>query len=120
MENKELQEVRPIILTDTESGEKYTLEFTKESVYYAQKFKDFNIDDIGTKPMVAIPALFEYAFRAHHPNVSKAKIDSLFAGMNGMPNGMLERLMELYYAPYSYLAKTDEEESKNAKVTVEF
>lgn len=116
---KALDNVKPIILTDTENGDKYTLEFTKESVYYAQKFKDFNIDDVATKPMVAIPALFEYAFRAHHPNVSKQKIDKLFEGMGGMPSGMLERLMELYYAPYTYLTKTDEDDSKNARVTVE-
>ena len=115
-----LKDLKPIVLTDTNTGEKYTLEFTKESVYYAQKFKDFNIDDIAIKPMVAIPALFEYAFRAHHPNLPKQKIDSLFEQMHGMPSGMLERLMTLYYATYSYLTKTDEDDEKNAKVTVEF
>lgn len=119
MEKNEVKEVKPIILKDNETGESYTLEFTRESVFYAQKFKDFNVDEISTKPMVAIPALFEYSFRAHHPNVSKTKIDALFAGMHGMPSGMLERLIELYYAPYTYLTKTDEDDEKNASVTVE-
>ena len=118
MENT-LKDVKPIILTDEKNGDKYTLEFTRESVFYAQKFKDFDIDDVTKKPMVAIPALFEYAFRAHHPNLSKSKIDSLFSDMKGMPHGMLERLMELYYAPYAYLTKTGEEDEKNASVTVE-
>jgi len=116
---KELKEITPIILTDTESGDKYTLEFTAESVKYAQ-YRGFNIDDIDKTPMISIPQLFEYAFRANHKNVSKTKIDDLWKGMHGMPNGMLERLTKLYYKPYDCLVNDDEEERKNAKVTVEF
>ena len=118
MENKELQEIRPIILTDTESGEKYTLEFTRDSVAYAQ-YKGFVIDDVNVKPMVAIPDLFRYAFRAHHKNISTLKIDKLFDELGGLPDGMLERLVELYYKPYNCLFNADEGETKNAKVTVE-
>lgn len=116
---KNLKEITPIILTDTESGDKYTLEFTAESVKYAQ-FKGFNIDDIEKTPMITIPLLFEYSFRANHKNVSKTKIDKLWDELHGMPNGMLERLTELYYKPYDCLVNNDEDARKNAKVTVEF
>lgn len=112
--------VNPIILTDTETNDKFTLEFTRDSVKFAQ-FKGFNVDDIETKPMIAIPDLFYYAFRANHKNISREKVDKLFEGLGGMPSGMLERLMELYYLPYNTLISgDDEEERKNAKVTVEF
>ena len=116
---KDTKEINPIILTDVESGEKFTLEFTADSVKYAQ-FKGFNIDDIEKTPMITIPLLFEYAFRANHKNVTKTKIDRLWNDLGGMPSGMLERLTELYYKPYNCLINTDEDKSKNAKVTVEF
>lgn len=116
---KELKEITPIILTDTESGEKFTLEFTADSVKYAQ-YKGFNIEDVEKTPMITIPLLFEYSFRANHKNISPLKIKRLWEDLGGMPNGMLERLMELYYKPYNSLVNTDEDERKNAKVTVEF
>lgn len=113
-------EIKPIVLTDNETGIKYTLEFTRDSVKFAQ-FKGFNIDDIDTKPMLAIPDLFYYSFRANHKNVSREKIDKLFEELGGMPSGMLERLIQLYYLPYNTLiADEDEGEPKNAKLTVEF
>lgn len=112
-------EIRPIVLTDNESGDKYTLEFTRETVKFAQ-FKGFDIDDIEKKPMIAVPDLFYYAFRANHKNISREKTDKiLFEDLGGMPSGMLERLMQLYYLPYETLLSQDEKETKNAKMTVE-
>ena len=55
-------EVKPMIITDTESGEKYTLEFDKESIKFAER-NGFNIDDLARFPVTKIEELFWYAFR---------------------------------------------------------
>lgn len=114
--NKE--EIRPIILTDTETGEKYTLEFTTESVKYAQ-LKEFSIDDLDKKPLVVLPDLFYYAFRAHHRNISREKVDKIRKEVEPISTAFLERLCQLYYLPYLEMVDDGEEERKNAKVTVE-
>lgn len=118
----EEKKINPIVLTDKETNEVYTLEFTRESVCWAQN-KGFNIDEIETKPMVAIPYLFFYAFRAHHKFTKKETTDKiLFEDLGGLPDGALERLAELYYLPYNTMfnSKEKDEEIKNSKMTMEF
>ena len=72
MKNEVNEIVKPIILTDTETKEKFTLEFNRESVYFAEG-RGFNIDDVARIPMTKIHELFYYAFRMHHKNVSRQK-----------------------------------------------
>ena len=56
----------------------------------------------------------------HHKNLSREKTDRiLFEDLGGMPDGMLERLGQLYALPFDALTQT-ENKPKNAKVTVEF
>ena len=43
-----MENVKPIVITNTETKDVYTLEFTRDSVKFAQ-FKGFNVDDIETK-----------------------------------------------------------------------
>ncbi len=50
MEN---EEIRPLILHDGESGQDYTLEFSRESVKYAES-RGFVIDDVERFPMTKI------------------------------------------------------------------
>lgn len=115
------EEVRPITLTDTENGDKFILEFSRESVKFAE-MRGFDIDDVGKFPMTKIPELFYYAFRKNHRNISREKTDRiLFEDLGGVPDGMLERLVMLYSEPFNVLtSKEDGEEVKNAKMTVEF
>ena len=114
----EEKKIKPIVLTDTETNDVYTLEFTRDTVKYTE-FKGFNIDDIDKKPMSAIPELFYYAFRAHHRNISREKTDKiLFEDLGGMSTEMLERLGELYAVPLTTLF-AKENTSKNSKMTVE-
>lgn len=120
MNEKELKEINPIILTDTETATEYTLEFTAETVKYAQK-NGFNYNEIDTKPMVVIPELFAYAFRANHKNLAQYKIKELWDELTegGMPDGFIERLVALYIKPMECLL-SKEGEAKNSKVTVKF
>ena len=114
--------VKPIIIKNTEDGVEYTLEFNRESVVFAE-MRGFKIEDLGEYPMTKIPELFFYAFRMHHKNISRDKTDKiLFSELGGIPEGMLERLAELYAQPFNALSVVEEEgeERKNSKFQVEF
>ena len=118
MASKEVNErVNPIIIHDEEHGKDYTLEFSRESVMFAEQ-RGFAIADIDRFPMVKLPEFFYYAFRMHHPNMSKGQTDKiLFEDLGGMPEGMAERLGELYAAPYTAL--DGGKQAKNPQMTVE-
>ena len=111
--------VKPIILRD-DRGNVYVLEFNRDSIKFAEArgFKTQAFEDgIGIGNM---EDLFFYAFRMHHPNMSKANTDHiLYDELGGFPEGMLERLAELYMVPFTTLIQ-DEGSAKNSKMTVEF
>jgi hypothetical protein len=109
------QNVKPIIVKDDETGLEYTLEFNREAVRFAEA-RGFKINDVADFPMTKIPELWFYAFRMHHKNVARAKTDALLDGLGGIPDGLLERLGELYAAPFAAL--TDGQTEENPRVTV--
>lgn len=119
MAKKEINEqVKPIIIHDSENNIDYTLEFNRESIRFAEA-RGFDIDDVGKYPLTKIPELFWYAFRMHHKNVSKEKAERiLFDDLGGLPEGAAERLGALYAAPFEALSNKDEE-GKNRTMTVE-
>ena len=110
-----MQNVKPIIVKDDETGMEYTLEFNRESVRFAEA-RGFKINDVAEYPMTKIPELWYYAFRMHHKNVARAKTDALLDGLGGFPDGLLERLGELYAEPFTAL--TDGQQEENPRVTV--
>lgn len=116
------EKVKPIILTDNETGEKYTLEFNRESVLYAER-NGFNIEEIDSLPMTRIPEFFYYAFRMHHKFIKREKTDEILfdkeKGLGGLPEGMLARLGELYAAPFNAFKRDEDNEGKNSRMTVE-
>lgn len=115
---EEKEKVKPIILK-MEDGEEFTLEFSRESIRFAEA-RGFDIDEVAKYPMTRVPELFWYAFRMHHPRISKEQAERiLIDDMGGMPKGMAERLGQLYAAPFEALSQDDEGEGKNCKVTVE-
>ena len=119
------EQVKPVILTDTEKNKEYTLEFSRDSVRFAEA-RGFVPDDIDRFPMTKIYEFFFYAFRMHHPSVSRAETDRIlndWGGIRNIPDGLLERLGELYAAPFGALTEDETEEEKaerekNRKVTV--
>lgn len=118
MAKKEM-EVKPIKVTDNDTGMTYTLEFDRESIKFAES-RNFDIQELEKKPMSMIPELWFYAFRMHHKMVSREKTDKLLEGLGGIPDGLLQRLVELYTIPYKVLLPQGDENSKNSKVVVEF
>ena len=120
MANKEINEqVKPIIIHDEENGIDYTLEFNRETIRFAEA-RGFDIDEVSKFPMSKLPELFYYAFRMHHKSISRAETDRiLFDKLGGLPEGVGERLCELYAVPFKAL-NAKENNVKNPKVTVEF
>lgn len=110
--------VKPITIKDTKHNFTYTLTFTRESVMYAER-QGFNIQDLETKALSGIYDLWYYAFRANHKGVSREVAISLLEDLGGIPDGLLERLVELYVEPYKVLLPK-ENESKNSTVVVDF
>lgn len=114
------EKVKPLLLTDNDTGEKYTLEFSRESVKFAEA-RGFDVDDVGRFPMTKLPDLFFYAFRMHHRNISRSRTDSiLYDDLGGLSEAVIERLVMLYAAPFEALtASAEDGEPKNARMTVE-
>ena len=117
-EIKEGERVKPIIIRDKETGDEFTLEFSLESVKFAEQ-RGFKFEDVGNYPATKVEELFYYAFRMHHRNVPREKTNRILwekiGGLNNLPDGFVERLGQLYYAPMSALGGDE----KNARVTVE-
>ena len=111
--------VNPLRITDNERGIVYELDFSRESVKFAEN-RGFKIDEIAVFPVTRIPELFYYAFRKNHKNVARSQTDKLLDEMDGLSNAVLERLVQLYnQAALTHLIATDEDTEKNSKVTVE-
>ncbi len=109
---------KPIIIKDPDKGQTYTLEFSRETVKFAES-RGFDISDVAKFPMSKIPELFFYAFRMHHKNLSRSQTDKiLYEGLGGVPEGLMERLGQLYSAPFDTLI-LDEGAEKNGTMTVE-
>ena len=113
------ERIDPIIITLEDTKESFTLEFNRESVRFAEQ-RGFRPEDLSNFPMTKIPDLFYYAFRMHHKNVSRDKTDKIienyFGGIAGFPEGVLERLGELYAQPFTTL---EDKEGKKGKITVQ-
>jgi len=117
---KDLKErIRPVIIHDTKENRDYTLEFSRDSIKFAEG-RGFRIADVDNYPMTKVPEFFWYAFRMHHPSVSLAKAEELLDRMGGMTEALAQRLGELWAVPFNALAsEQDDGEVKNATVTVE-
>ena len=114
------EKIKPLTLTDNETGEKYVLEFSRESVKFAEA-RGFTIEDSVKFPQTKIPDLFYFAFRKNHKSVSRERTDRmLYDDLQGLSTAALERLLMLYQEPQNALIRTNEDgEPKNARVTVE-
>lgn len=112
------EKINPIRLTDGDTGETYTLEFSRESVKFAEQ-RGFKISELTDYPQTNIPALFYYSFRMHHKNVARNQADKMLENLGGLTTEEIARLVELYNQPNESLILLEGNERKNSKVTVE-
>lgn len=113
-----IERVQPIELTDNDTGKTYTLEFNRDTVRRAER-NGFSIDDCEKFPTLCYD-LWYYAFLMHHEReIKRKRTDELLDSVGGItdaPDGLFERLGELYAQAY----KTLDGDEKNVKVTVSF
>lgn len=116
MEN---MKVKPLIIRDTEKNTpKYTLEFNRDSVAWAER-RGFKVHEVADYPVTGVADLFFYAFRMHHKGITHDMTDAILAEIGGWnAEGLLKRLMALYDAGMDSLNEAGGEE-KNAKYALE-
>ena len=95
----------------TYEGRDYTLEYTRKTVEMMES-RGFVAEDVKTKPMTTLPALFAGAFLANHRFVKPEVIDSIYAKM---PNKgeLIGKLAEMYNEPIMPLMEEPEESEGN-------
>lgn len=109
--------VKPITLTDTVNNKVYTLEFSRESIRYAER-QGFDLNNL--KPLTGIEDLFYYSFRMHHKFISRDEaMKILYEKLGGVPEGLVDRLLELYTVPFNTLSADESGETKNSTMVVE-
>lgn len=99
----------------TYKGVEYNLEFTRKTVEMMET-AGFNIDDITSKPMTAIPMLFRGAFLAHHRNIEQSLCDEIMNQVTDI-KGLIRELNGMYVEPINAMLD-DEGTEKNATWTV--
>lgn len=102
-------------LSFTYEGNEYTLEFTRRTVSEMEK-NGFIADDIDTKPMTVLPALFAGAFLAHHRFVKNNVIEEIYSKMTHKEE-LIGKLAEMYNEPIMALVAEPEEAKGNVDWT---
>lgn len=111
--------VKPIKLTDNDTDTVYELDFSRDSIRFAEA-RGFKIEDVQDYPVTKFPEFFFYAFRMHHKNVSRSQTDAIYDKMGGYTPKFLSRMIDLYnQAALANNVIDEEEAAKNARVTVE-
>jgi len=106
------EKVKPMVF-ETSDGTEYTLEFSRKTVEFAEK-QGFSIDNLTEQMMVRVPELFYYAFRMHHPTMTRTQTDKiLFEEFEGLDPDELTWLCNLYAEPFNSLINRDE--TKNSR-----
>lgn len=76
-------------------GEKYTLEFDRESVLASEKMFDISINDIQSLKMVAFDGLFRGAFLKHHADIDQDVVEEIM-GCFKDKLGLFKHLSNMY------------------------
>lgn len=107
-------------ITDEKSGTVYELDFSRESIIFAER-QGFSLDTAIEHPVSGMRDLFYIAFRKNHRTVPREKTDKIidrFGG--GVPEQLAKRLIQLYrQAESSFSILREEETEKNSGLTVE-
>lgn len=96
---------KTITLKDKDNNA-YTLEFTRKTVKTMER-QGFKIDEIDSKPMTVIPALFAGAFIAHHKFVKSEVIEDIFYDTQNRDE-LISMLADMYNDTILSLIEGDE------------
>lgn len=113
------ERIKPIRLTMIKTGEVYELDFSRDSVRFAEQH-NFDIQEVQRMPKTKIAELWYYAFRKNHKRLSKQQTDTILEEIGGLTPSILERLCLLYaQAAQSNTIQEEEDFLKNGAATVE-
>lgn len=124
MANSTEERINSVKITDTKgtigpAGEVYELDFCRESVSFAES-RGFKPENVADFPVNGVSDLFFYSFRMHNRGISREKVDRLRDARGGVPEKVLQRLLELYQQAMTHnMIQLDEDAEKNGAVTVE-
>lgn len=104
-------------ITVTYKDNKYTLEYTRETVARLERI-GVNIDDVDSKPVTTITPFVYAAFAKHNKNIKESLVDEIYRSIPDKV-GFINALKELYADTISYLIDEPEEGAEgNATWTV--
>ena len=109
-------------ITITAEGKKYTLMFTRKTAASYNQM-GYDAEDLGKRPLVAIPPFILCAFKANHGDISQKKVNEIWAAVpkNKKPD-VLNALITMYSDTYLDLMGDDSatEDDEGNAATVEF
>ena len=82
------------ITVSDEYGNKYRLEYTKNSIIRMEK-AGFVVDDFDRFPVLMTTLLVQGAFVANHPSTKPETIDKIYAPLKNK-EAFLKKLLEMY------------------------
>lgn len=113
------ERINPIKITDKKTGDVYELDFSRESVSFADQ-QGFKLDELFDYPNTNIPRLFYYSLRKNHRKLSLDQANKLLDRLGGLTAKMIERLVLLYQqAATSNRVQDEEDLEKNVELAVE-
>ena len=91
-------------------GQKYVLEYTRESVALMEK-QGFEVDELIKKPMLMLPLAFQGLFYKNHRRVNRQFIDEIYDGFKDKDK-LLNTIAEMLEECYTSLTDNTEGEDK--------
>ena len=82
------------ITVSDEYGNKYTLEYTKNTILRMEK-AGFSLDDFDRTPVTQVSLLVHGAFAAKHPSCKAETIDKIYESLKNK-EGFIKKLLEMY------------------------
>lgn len=114
------ERVSPVKLTDHNTDITYTLDFSRDSIRFAEQ-REFTLEKAFAHPVSGMRELFYISFRMHHKNVALEKIDKFIERWGGgVPEALVGRLVQLFQQAQSANSiVSDEDAEKNSGLTLE-
>ena len=114
---KVIETVKPMIIENKEAGKTYTVEFNRATIVKMDRLgiiSDEFLANSTRSPLTTASILFYWGLQMHHPEITQEESDEILFDGLGLGNDVLERLSELFMAPYTSII----EARKNSRWTV--
>lgn len=112
------ERLKPMVITDTDEGREYTLEFSRKTVSKTEQ-AGLDVNQLESKSMTMIPIMFWGAFLMHHPYMTREQTDKiLFDGLGGLSSEEMGYIGKLYAEPFQTLVASEDEGANPRRMVV--